>query len=195
MHGHNANQSYYRDVKGNTHETGWLLKAYKESPHPYGNVLAEEAFQFGLIPSDTDFRIFRDFKGLAGLDIAFIKNGWVYHTKWDKLSEIPPGSLQHMGDNALAMVKYLGNLDLTEHSSAEQMVFYDVLGAFMITYSKTVGIVINVAISLVAVGVIIFFGEWLRIQSRFAYICIFRGLTFVCFPSLCTKEAGSPSHF
>lgn len=32
----------------------WVLKGYsKSAPHPYGTAIAEEAFQQGLIPSDT----------------------------------------------------------------------------------------------------------------------------------------------
>ncbi|ODN00400.1 Endoplasmic reticulum metallopeptidase 1 [Orchesella cincta] len=138
----------------------WTLKAYaKAAPYPYGLAIAEEAFQIGLIPSDTDFRIFRDFGDLAGLDMAFIKNGWVYHTKWDRLSEIPPGSLQHMGSNALAILKHLSKeVDFSEIEDSDgKMVFFDVLGLFMIYYPRWAGILIDCLISLGTVATIGFF--------------------------------------
>lgn len=46
---------------------GWLMDYYKRVvPHPSTSVMTQEFFQRGLIPSDTDFRIFRDFGGIPG---------------------------------------------------------------------------------------------------------------------------------
>lgn len=38
----------------------------KAVPHPNGQVAAEELFHLGLVPSDTDFRIFRDYGHIPG---------------------------------------------------------------------------------------------------------------------------------
>lgn len=54
-------------------EHPWLVAAYAESvPHPFGSVIGQEFFELGLIPSDTDFRIFRDFGQIPGTCV-FIK--------------------------------------------------------------------------------------------------------------------------
>lgn len=46
----------------------WLMNYYKKSvPYPTASVLGDELFKSGTIPSDTDFRIFRDFGNLTGL--------------------------------------------------------------------------------------------------------------------------------
>lgn len=49
-------------------EHPWLVAAYAESvSHPFGSVIGQEFFELGLIPSDTDFRIFRDFGQIPGI--------------------------------------------------------------------------------------------------------------------------------
>jgi Zn-dependent M28 family amino/carboxypeptidase len=47
-------------------EAPWLLTYYSRVPHPYGQAAGEEIFQSNIIPSYTDFRIFRDYGGLVG---------------------------------------------------------------------------------------------------------------------------------
>uniref|UniRef100_A0A1B0G958 FXNA-like protease n=1 Tax=Glossina morsitans morsitans TaxID=37546 RepID=A0A1B0G958_GLOMM len=132
----------------------WLMKYYRQVPHPFATCSAEEIFQAGLIPSDTDFRIFRDFGGVPGYDMAFITNGYVYHTEHDKINVMPKGSLQHTGDNVLTLAKCLGNAqelnDIVEHSDG-QVVFFDFLGKFIIFYTENVGIIINIVVCVIAI--------------------------------------------
>ncbi|CAB1318161.1 unnamed protein product [Coregonus sp. 'balchen'] len=80
-------------------ENPWLIQAYVHAAkHPFASVVGQEIFQSGLIPSDTDFRIYRDFGNIPGIDLAFIENGFIYHTKYDSPDRIPTDSIQRAGD-------------------------------------------------------------------------------------------------
>ena len=116
---------------------GWLVSAYARSvPYPYGTVLAQDIFQSGAIPSDTDFRIYRDDGGLVGLDIALYRGGWAYHTQRDRPWNVSRGTVQHMGENAIALARSIASGPLAEGRNGERAVYYDVLGAFMPHYSE-----------------------------------------------------------
>ncbi|XP_017836680.1 endoplasmic reticulum metallopeptidase 1 isoform X2 [Drosophila busckii] len=141
----------------------WLMNYYRQVPHPFANTLGEEMFQAGLIPSDTDFRIFRDYGGVPGLDMAYIFNGYVYHTKFDRVNVFPRASFQHTGDNVLALARAFGNapeLDDTAAHAEGHNVFYDFLGWFIIFYTETTNIIVNVVVgvlALLAIGISLYF--------------------------------------
>uniref|UniRef100_A0A5F9CE15 Endoplasmic reticulum metallopeptidase 1 n=1 Tax=Oryctolagus cuniculus TaxID=9986 RepID=A0A5F9CE15_RABIT len=136
-------------------ENPWLVQAYvSAAKHPFASVVAQEVFQSGIIPSDTDFRIYRDFGNIPGIDLAFIENGYIYHTKYDTADRILTDSIQRAGDNILAVLKYLATSEMLATSSKYQhgnMVFFDVLGLFVIAYPSRVGSIINYMVVMAAV--------------------------------------------
>jgi len=58
------------------------------------------------MPNDTDFTVFRE-RGLPGANFAFIGDVAAYHTDRDRLERLDPASLQHQGDQALALLRAL----------------------------------------------------------------------------------------
>ncbi|XP_078532047.1 endoplasmic reticulum metallopeptidase 1 isoform X2 [Lissotriton helveticus] len=141
-------------------ENPWLVRAYASSAvHPFASVAAQEVFQSGIIPSDTDFRIYRDFGNIPGIDLAFIENGYIYHTKYDTPDRILTDSIQRAGDNILGVLKYLATTDELAHSSEYRhgnIVFFDVCGLFVLVYPARVGAVIN---SLIALAAVLYLGK------------------------------------
>ena len=120
----------------------WLIHSYAvNAKYPFASIMGQEIFQSGLIPSDTDFRIFRDYGGLVGIDIAYASNGYVYHTRHDNSTIIPDGSIQRAGDNILAVTKALSKSPYLFHSDDRKegkTVFFDFLGIFMVLLPQNV---------------------------------------------------------
>lgn len=132
----------------------WILETYSEEvPYPYASSLAQEIFQSGVVPGDTDYRIFRDFGNVSGLDFAWSSNGYVYHTKFDSIQQVPLGSLQRTGDNILALAKAMAQghqLSNIDYYRPGNLVFFDFLGAFVIRWPMAVADVINILAVIVS---------------------------------------------
>jgi hypothetical protein len=87
------------------HTGDWTLRAYaRTAPAPRGTTLGQDFFELGLIPADTDYRMFsyRHYGSVPGIDVAFLFDGTAYHSVRDETSRIRPGTLQAMGENMLA---------------------------------------------------------------------------------------------
>eukprot|EP01102_Stenamoeba_stenopodia_P015501 TRINITY_DN528_c0_g1_i1.p1 TRINITY_DN528_c0_g1~~TRINITY_DN528_c0_g1_i1.p1 ORF type:complete len:897 (-),score=141.06 TRINITY_DN528_c0_g1_i1:204-2894(-) len=129
--------------------SGALAYAYTAAaPYPHGSVLGEELFASGAIPSDTDFRIFRDVGHWPGIDIAYYRNGYVYHTPIDDMRFVNLGSIQHLGENVLSVVRYLtfnvdGSFDSVRNSSLTRPVYFDLFGFTMVLYSRDAMVAFN----------------------------------------------------
>lgn len=132
-----------------TKRDSYLVDVYARSaPHPHGQAIGEELFRSGAIPSDTDFRIFRDFGNMSGLDFAHYKNGYVYHTAHDNLDQVEPSVLQNTGGNLLELVKAMSTRNATAPNA--KYVFFDVLGVHMFSYTEMSGAFFNFIIVLVS---------------------------------------------
>lgn len=167
----------------------WLIKMYgKAAPYPNAQAAAEEVFQSGLIPSDTDFRIFRDFGHIPGVDLAHVINGYRYHTKFDHIKYIPKSVLQHTGDNIMELTKLMANseeLANTKRYAEGSQVFYDVLGFFFVSYSVEFANIFNyVVVSLSIILPYVFLSRATRgINRKYLRYQIFLGflINVICF--------------
>ncbi|KAG0197393.1 hypothetical protein BGX28_009111 [Mortierella sp. GBA30] len=133
-----------------------MIDAYKKVPYPHGTVLANDMFATGLILSDRDFRQFVEYGNLTGLDMAVYTNSYLYHTHLDLNEHLEQGLPQHMGENTLVLVTYLGNeADLTgRFEQTSDVIFFDVLGLFFVMYSLATAIKVHVIIGAFALLVV-----------------------------------------
>uniref|UniRef100_A0A5S6Q8N2 FXNA-like protease n=1 Tax=Trichuris muris TaxID=70415 RepID=A0A5S6Q8N2_TRIMR len=135
----------------------WMLDLYLSSvPYPHTTVIGHELFQSGALPAETDFRIFHDYGRLPGVDIAFVKNGYVYHNEFDRPEYITAGCIQRAGENVLAMVNAVLQSDCMRTHCVDNDrhgVFFDMLGLFTLSYSLSTSRVMNSLIVTAAVAV------------------------------------------
>lgn len=131
----------------------WLITKYRQSvKNPSGQVFAEEMFETNILKSRTDFESFRDVGHIPGLDIAYCRGGWKYHTKFDHIRYVTLDSIQNTGNNILELVKLLANSkEMDEPPEGTAAVYFDVFGIFFVSYSALVGKVLNIVISVLAV--------------------------------------------
>ncbi len=100
------------------------------APAPVATSLA--AAVYSRMPNDTSFSPFRD-RAIPGVNFAFIGGATAYHQAFDTPANVSKASLQHHGENALAMLRVAAELDLTEEANGDA-VFFNVLGKRLVHY-------------------------------------------------------------
>ncbi|XP_041971479.1 endoplasmic reticulum metallopeptidase 1-like isoform X2 [Aricia agestis] len=137
-----------------------ILRSYvRSSARPSAQSLGEAMFRAGVIPSDTDFRIFRDFGNMQGLDMAFVKWGNVYHTRNDEPSLILPGVMQNAGNTLLGLLRELADQEelADKLESPTPMVYYDYLTLFMLSYSLGAAHAVDALVAVLGTASVLYY--------------------------------------
>ncbi|GKV21293.1 hypothetical protein SLEP1_g31288 [Rubroshorea leprosula] len=134
----------------------WPSFVYAQSAiYPVAHSAAQDVFP--VIPGDTDYRIFsQDYGNIPGLDIIFLLGDYYYHTSFDTVDRLLPGSMQARGENLLSVLKaftYSSKLKSAREGESvgasandyndERAVFFDYLTWFMVFYSRRVAVVLH----------------------------------------------------
>lgn len=113
---------------------GWLIEQLaKALPHPMATSLTGEVYR--LMPNDTDLTIYKQF-GMAGLNFAFVGGLYYYHSPEDTPANLDLRTLQHQGENLLAMARQLGQQDLDD-VRRDDVVYTSLLEHFVVIYPRT----------------------------------------------------------
>jgi len=99
-------------------------------PRPYGASVIGAVYS--LTPYDTDFSVYNKAE-IPSIDLGFGEDKAHYHTSLDRLANLDPASVQHLGDTALALVRTLADADLEREHPGER-VFLDALGLAMLAW-------------------------------------------------------------
>ncbi|OYX36280.1 MAG: hypothetical protein B7Y99_02250 [Caulobacterales bacterium 32-69-10] len=117
-------------------DNGAMAGLYARSvARPSANSLAVLIYR--LMPNLSDFTIPKA-AGTAGFNLAFLGRPGLYHAAQATPASIDPGSVQHLGAQALDIVRALTAADRLP-PRAPDAVFFDVLGLWLIVHPAWVG--------------------------------------------------------
>ena len=112
---------------------GWLIHQYAQAaPHPLATSLSMDVYK--IMPNNTDMTVFKQ-AGMGGLNFAFGAGIAYYHTPEDTPVNLDPRTLQHQGENALAMTRRLGRLDL-DNPKRDDVIYTSILSRVVVSYAK-----------------------------------------------------------
>ena len=103
----------------------WLAPLFSAIPRPDASSLFYAIYK--ALPNDTDLTVFRR-HGWRGVNFACIDGVARYHTPRDDLAHADPATLQHHGDNALAMARALDGY-AGENPPPGDAVYFDLFAA------------------------------------------------------------------
>ncbi|PNY29796.1 Peptide hydrolase, partial [Tolypocladium capitatum] len=159
-----------------------MAQAYSGSPHPFGSIVAADAFERGAIMSGTDYEIFADIYGQRGVDIAFYTPRSRYHTREDDARHTSIHSIWHMLSAALATTKKLsrttstifnsdqsgGRKDSVQNSRMIEGVWFDWLGIAWTAFPLS-GLFAWSLTLLITTPLVLFIIIWLLIRKDKCY--------------------------
>jgi hypothetical protein len=114
----------------------------RAAARPFASSLSDLIYKY--MPNDTDLSVFRA-RGVPGFNFAYIGGLEHYHTPQDDLAHLDRRSLQHHGDQALALTRELARADL-EHLEGGDAIYFDVLGLRIVSWSRIEGLVASIAV-------------------------------------------------
>ncbi|MFD2092284.1 M20/M25/M40 family metallo-hydrolase [Blastococcus deserti] len=125
------------------------------APHPVATSFAVEVYR--LLPNVTDFSTLMAEGDFTGLNTAFIDGAAAYHTPQDVPERLDRGTLQALGDNALATARELAGRDLSGLAvpAAGDATYFPVLGDLVRYPGELVGPLAAAAVAAVALLVLV----------------------------------------
>ncbi|KAJ4455001.1 putative endoplasmic reticulum metallopeptidase 1 [Paratrimastix pyriformis] len=146
-------------------QAAFLLSTYRDAwgALPLAHVAAQDLLGGGLITSATDFT---NYDSVPGYDIGFVQHPQTYHTRYDDVAHLTPGSMESMLTGVIGLTRALADSDRVAHlthsfdltptaTPPRPHVFFDVLGWGTVAYTNTANLVMNwtlVGVLVVMIG-------------------------------------------
>lgn len=140
-----------------------IIEEYAQAvSNPVSNSLLVDLYK--QLPNDTDLTVALE-HGLPGLNFAY-GDGWVaYHTPMDNTENVSLETMQHQGENALAVAKHFGNLDLTDLASTDDRIYFNLFG-LLVHYPAKWAIPITVVFAAIWMAFAVLFARISRLSLK-----------------------------
>jgi hypothetical protein len=112
---------------------------------PMGSSLLSTVYR--MLPNDTNLTVLRRL-GVPGANLAFVDGAVRYHTPRDDLAHLDPRSVQHQGENALALVHAFSGPIRPEGAA----VWFDLLGLVVVRFPEGLALPAALAALFLALG-------------------------------------------
>ncbi len=112
----------------------------RAAQRPFANSLSTDVYR--LMPNYTDVNTFEERRWLT-LNFAPIGNETRYHSAGDNLAALDRATLQHMGDQTLAVARQLGN---GTPAAAGDRIFMDVAGRWLVWLPLALGVILLISL-------------------------------------------------
>jgi hypothetical protein len=146
-------------VESSRPETGIVDRYRSTAADPAAfSFLTEMVDLFGGV--GTDFDVFKE-AAIPGLSFAYLRGSPIYHTGRDVPATVSLNSVQHHGDNVMAVLGALGNSELPPTSTDADVVFFSLTPFVTVGYSSFVA----GALAFVA-GAAFCLLVWRRLRSK-----------------------------
>jgi hypothetical protein len=158
----------------------------KAVDRPFANSLATDFYR--QLPNYTDVNSFSE-RGWLTLNFAMIGNETRYHSPGDDIAALDLQSLQHMGDQTLAMTRQLSGGAPTGDDTA---LFGDIAGHQLVMLPETIGfallgiLVLGFAIASFSLG-----GLWRGLGLMLAAVVVSAALAWIGVSLMAVIRAGS----
>lgn len=146
----------FRTVGGNGGMVRTLARAV---PGAQADSLSNDIFR--LMPNDTDLSVFRD-AGHLGMDFANIRGLSHYHTALDNLNQANPRTLQHHGDQLLALARAFADQELSTLAAADR-IYFAAPGLGLVHYPLTWALPLALGATVLMAGLLLRLhrrGQW-----------------------------------
>lgn len=137
--------------------SGWLVSEFLHAA-PHATAYSWMTAIMGLYPAGQLACDLEEYtkRGVQGLGFVYAGDSQNYHTVRDNLEQIDMGSVQQEGDYTVALLRELGDMDLTRPPHTPDRVFFNVVPGGVASYREAWVLPLAVVVSLAILGLLAF---------------------------------------